>query len=99
MALMGKVLEPCTPYKNNHYQSTVERKGASSDGKSPPAASNGMSNINNKIFLDYSVSHYFHFIPYSGKIWQGECLANLLFSSVWRKKVWRISRSSKGLLM
>ena len=38
-------------------------------------------------------------IPYSGKVWQGECLANLLFSSVWRKKVWRMNSSAKGLLI
>ena len=38
-------------------------------------------------------------IPYSGKVWRAECLANLLFSSVWRKKVWRINRSAKGLSM
>ena len=25
-------------------------------------------------------------IPHSGKAWWGECLANLLFSSVWQKK-------------
>ena len=39
------------------------------------------------------------FIPYSGKVWQAECLANLLFSSVWQKKVWRMNRSAKGLSM
>ena len=39
------------------------------------------------------------YIPYSGKVWRAECLANLLFSSVWRKKVWRINRSAKGLSM
>ena len=38
-------------------------------------------------------------IPYSGKVWQAECLANLLFSSVWRKKVWQINRLAKGLSM
>ena len=38
-------------------------------------------------------------ILYSGKVWWGECLANLLFSSVWRKKVWRMNRSAKGLLI
>ena len=36
-------------------------------------------------------------IPYSGKVWRGECLANL--PSVWWKKVWRMNRSAKGLLM
>ena len=40
-----------------------------------------------------------HDIPYSGKVWRAECLANLLFSSVWRKKVWRMNRSAKGLSM
>ena len=24
-------------------------------------------------------------VPYNGKVWQGECLANSLFSSVWPK--------------
>ena len=38
-------------------------------------------------------------LPYSGKVWRAECLANLLFSSVWQKKVWRINRSAKGLSM
>ena len=33
-------------------------------------------------------------IPYSGKTWQGECLANLLFSSIWQ-----MNRSAKGLLI
>ena len=43
---MENVSEPCTPYQNHHHQLTVERKGAGSDGKSLPAAYNGMSNIN-----------------------------------------------------
>ena len=38
-------------------------------------------------------------IPYRGKVWWAECLANLLFSSVWQKKVWRMNRSAKGLSM
>ena len=38
-------------------------------------------------------------LPYSGKVWRGECLANLLFISVWWKKVWRMNRSAKGLLI
>ena len=38
-------------------------------------------------------------ILYSGKVWRAECLVNLLFSSVWRKKVWRMNRSAKGLSM
>ena len=37
--------------------------------------------------------------PYSGKVWRAECFTNLLFSSVWRKKVWRMNRSAKGLSM
>ena len=28
----------------------------------------------------------YHRVLYSGKVWQGECSANLLFSSVWWKK-------------
>ena len=36
-------------------------------------------------------------LPYSEKVWRRECLANLLFSSVWRKKVWQMNRSAKGL--
>ena len=39
------------------------------------------------------------YIPYSGKVWRAECLANLLFLSVWRKKVWRMNGSAKGLSM
>ena len=38
-------------------------------------------------------------LPYSGKVWQAECLANLLFSSIWWKKVWQMNRSAKGLSM
>ena len=38
-------------------------------------------------------------IPYSGKVWQAECLANPLFFNVWRKKVWRMNGSAKGLSM
>ena len=38
-------------------------------------------------------------IPYSGKVWWEECLANLLFSSIWQKKVWRMNRLAKGLLI
>ena len=38
-------------------------------------------------------------VPYSGKVWRAECLANLLFSSVWWEKVWRMNRSAKGLSM
>ena len=38
-------------------------------------------------------------LPYSGKVWWVECLANLLFSSIWQKKVWRMNRSAKGLSM
>ena len=39
------------------------------------------------------------YIPYSGKVWRAECLANVLLSSVWRKKIWRMNRSAKGLSM
>ena len=38
-------------------------------------------------------------VPYSGKVWRAECLANLLFLNVWLKKVWRMNRSAKGLSM
>ena len=38
-------------------------------------------------------------LPYSGKVWRAGCLANLLFLSVWRKKVWRMNRSAKRLSM
>ena len=41
------------------------------------------------------VKHYC--IPYSRKVWWGESLANWLFSSIWRKKVWRINRSANRL--
>ena len=42
---------------------------------------------------------YMNKILYSRKVWQGECLANLLFWNVWQKKVWRVTGSAKGLLM
>ena len=38
-------------------------------------------------------------IPYGGKIWQLENLANWLILSIWRKKVWRINRSANKLLI
>ena len=38
-------------------------------------------------------------LPYNGKVWWGECLANLLFSSVWWNQVWRMNRSAKRLLI
>ena len=37
-------------------------------------------------------------MPYSRKAWCGECLANLLFLSIWQKKLWRMNRSAKRLL-
>ena len=46
----------------------------------------------------YCFSRYLD-LSYSGKVWQAECLANLLFSSIWRKKVWRMNRLAKGLSM
>ena len=45
---------------------------------------------------------YIFELPYSGKVWRAECLANLhtLFKRlIWRKKVWRMNRSAKGLSM
>ena len=42
---------------------------------------------------------YLIHVPYSGKVWWGEYLANLLFSSIWQKKVWRMNRSAKELLI
>ena len=38
-------------------------------------------------------------LPYTRKVWWVECLADLLFSSIWRKKVWGMNRSAKGLLI
>ena len=38
-----------------------------------------------------------YLVPHSGKVWQGESLANWLFLSIWRKKVWRINRSANRL--
>ena len=40
-----------------------------------------------------------NYIPYGSKVVQGKCLANLLFLSVWQKKVWWMYRSAKGLLI
>ena len=48
---MGNVSEPCTPYQNHHHQLTME-KAAGSDGKSLPAASNGMSNIKYSFLIE-----------------------------------------------
>ena len=38
-------------------------------------------------------------IPYGGKVWWEESLANWLVSSIWQKKVWRINRSANRLLI
>ena len=38
-------------------------------------------------------------ILYNGKVWQGKSLVNQLFSSFWRKKVWRINRLAIRLLV
>ena len=37
------------------------------------------------------------YIPYSGKVWQGETLANLPFLSIWWVKVWRMNSSANRL--
>ena len=50
-------------------------------------------------FIEYYESQYRIAGKFSGKVWWEECLANLLFSSVWRKKVWQMNRSAKGLLI
>ena len=34
------------------------------------------------------------YVPYSRKVWRAECLANLLFLSIWQ-----MNRSAKGLSM
>ena len=42
--------------------------------------------------------HYvLRWLPYSGKVWRGESLANWLFSNIWRMNVWRINRSANRL--
>ena len=51
------------------------------------------------MFTYFTYLLYYTNIPYSRKIWQGECLVNLLFSNVWQKKVWQLNRSAKGLLI
>ena len=38
-------------------------------------------------------------LPYGRKVWQWERLVNLLFLSLWQKKVWQINRSAKRLLI
>ena len=38
-------------------------------------------------------------IPYGGKLWWGETLANWFISSIWWKKVWWINRSANTLLI
>ena len=47
----------------------------------------------------HTVSAQRCYIPYSRKVWRAECLVNLLILSVWRKKVWRMNGSAKGLSM
>ena len=38
-------------------------------------------------------------IPYGGKVWRGESLANWLVSNIWWKKIWWINRSANRLLI
>ena len=38
-------------------------------------------------------------VLYSVKVWWSECLANLLFSSIWGGKAWQMNRSANGLLI
>ena len=38
-------------------------------------------------------------LPYSMKVWQEECLANLLCPRVWQKIVWQMLRSANRLLI
>ena len=45
----------------------------------------------------HNIRHTMPDLPYSGKVWWGESLANRLFSSIWRKKIWRINRSTNRL--
>ena len=47
----------------------------------------------------YVFVHTVYTLPYSGKVWRAECLANLLFLSIWRKKVWRMNGSTNRLSM
>ena len=35
-------------------------------------------------------------LPYSGKVWRGEYLANLLFLRHLAEKVWQMNRSAKN---
>ena len=47
----------------------------------------------------YHVSWIFSslLLLHSGKAWEGETLANLLFLSIWRKKVLQMNRSANRL--
>ena len=38
-------------------------------------------------------------LPYSGKVWQRESLANSLVMSVWQGKVWRMHRFSHKVII
>ena len=55
-----------------------------------------LSYINNLLLL---LGHMFSCTNLNCTVWQVECLANLLFSNVWQKKVWQMNRSAKGLLI
>ena len=45
------------------------------------------------------LTHTHTYVPYYWKAWWEECLVNLFLSSFWRKKVWQMNRSTKGLLI
>ena len=44
------------------------------------------------------IQHDYMHIPYSMKVWRTECLVNLPFSSIWRKKFgeWISQRAVNG---
>ena len=57
------------------------------------------SYVSNNLSISTYVCTHGCIIPYSGKVWRAECLANLLFLSIWRKKVWRMNGSANRLSM
>ena len=51
--------------------------------------------LEGNVFVTTDKTH----IPYSGKVWWRESLANSLVMSVWRGKVWRMHRFSHKVII
>ena len=66
--------------QNIETQEVVANSSVTMPGLEPPLEESGYG----PAYIHTNKLHAY--IPYSGKVWQEECLMNLLFSSIWQKK-------------